>query len=100
MEKNNTITLELSKKNTCLAGNRFGNDIFTNQIADKMNYSELNVIILPDHIEDIASSFIEGLYENVTEKYGKVEALDIMQLVSNNSEAQEKINDCIETFGV
>ena len=46
------------------------------------------------------SSFIEGLYKKIGEKYGKTKALEIMKLHAENSEANEKIIESIDTFGV
>lgn len=96
----NVIQLKFDKMITNLAGNRYGNEIFVSQIERNIDYSKLNIVVFPDAIEDIASSFIEGIYKNIGEKYGKTKALEIMVLRAGNSDAQEKIDESIDTFGV
>ena len=66
----------------------------------KLDYTKLNIVVFPEAIEDIASSFIEGIYKFIGEKYGKTKALEIMCLQAENFDAQEKIKESIETFGV
>lgn len=56
--------------------------------------------MFPNAIEDIATSFIEGIYKIIGEKYGKTKALEIMVLRADNCDAQDKIDESIETFGV
>ena len=88
----NVIRLEFDKVTTNLAGNRYGNEIFEKQIE--------NIVMFPNAIEDIATSFIEGIYKIIGEKYGKTKALEIMVLRADNCDAQDKIDESIETFGV
>lgn len=99
MEKN-IIELKFSKVDTNLAGNRLGNDIFVEQVEPYLDYSRTNIVVFPDTIEDIASSFIEGMYKKLGEKYGKTKAIQIMSLDAKNNETKEKICESIETFGV
>lgn len=42
-------------------------------------------------IEDIASSFIEGFYKNLAEKYGKEMALNIMKLKAEHPESEKRL---------
>ena len=91
----NLIQLRFDKATTNLAGNRYGNQVFESQIQKK-----LDIVVFPEAIEDIASSFIEGIYKFIGEKYGKTKALEIMCLQAENFDAQEKIKESIETFGV
>ena len=97
---NNIIELTFDKTITNLAGNRYGNEVFVKQIEDNIDNTRLNVVIFPKQIEDIASSFIEGIYKNIGEKYGKTKAIEIMVLEARDEYAQEKINKSQETFGV
>lgn len=96
----NVIRLEFDKVTTNLAGNRYGNEIFEKQIEKNLDYSKLNIVMFPNAIEDIATSFIEGIYKIIGEKYGKTKALEIMVLRADNCDAQDKIDESIETFGV
>ena len=56
--------------------------------------------ILPPEIEDIASSFIQGIYSEICEKYGRKKAHTIMVLYSENQYVMEKINNSIVTYGI
>lgn len=99
MEKKE-ICLEFDKLITNLAGNRFGADVYEEQIKNKIAVKCENTIIFPIQIEDVASSFIQGMYKKLGEEYGKATATQIMKLYAMNKEADEKIKDCIETYGV
>ena len=96
----NNIELVFDKVITNLAGNRYGKEVYTEQIENKIDINQKNIIIFPIEIEDIASSFIEGIYKVLGERHGKINALDIMELQAKNEEAQEKIDNSIKTFGV
>ena len=96
----NNIELVFNKMITNLAGNRFGKDVYIEQIEKKIDINQKNIVIFPVQIEDIASSFIEGIYKVLGERYGKLNALEIMELHAENEETQEKIDDSIKTFGV
>lgn len=98
--KQNKIILKFEKTTTNLAGNRFGNAVFCEQVKPKIKEDTVNIVIFPFEIQDIASSFIEGLYKELGEKYGKDDVFDIMVLSAENEEAQNKIIDSIETYGV
>lgn len=96
----NNIELVFDKRITNLAGNRFGKEVYVNQIEKEVDVNIKNIIIFPIEIEDIASSFIEGIYKVLGERHGKIKALEIMELQSKNVEVQEKIDNSIRTFGV
>lgn len=99
MEKNEII-LEFGKMTTNLAGNRLGNEVYCEQVKSKIREDSLNIVKFPIEIEDIASSFIEGFYKELGEKHGKLAALEIMELHAENEDADNKIRDVIETYGV
>ena len=96
----NLIQLGFDKVTTNLAGNQYGNQVFENQIQKKLDYTKLNIIVFPEVIEDISSSFIKGIYKFIGEKFGKTKALEIMCLHAENFDAQEKIKESIKAFGV
>ena len=99
MEKN-VINLKFDKIITNLSGNRLGVIVYNEQVKDKFINNKENEVIFPEQIEDIASSFIQGLYSEISEKYGKIEAQNLMILKAKNKEAEEKIDECIKTYGV
>jgi hypothetical protein len=96
----NNIRLVFKGTVTNLAGNRFGNEVFLEQVQGKIDEKNKNVVIFPETIEDIASSFIEGFYKYLAEKYGKEKAIEIMKLKAEHPESERKIENSIETYGV
>lgn len=96
----NRICLAFDKLVTNLAGNRYGASVYKSQVEKNMDINKVNIVIFPNEIEDIASSFIQGLYKKLGEEHGKVAALEIMQLSAQNNEAENKIKECIDTYGV
>lgn len=59
------IKLIFPATTTCLTGNKFGRKIFTEQIKPKLDIcddiNDINVM-LPATIDDVSTSFIQGLY--------------------------------------
>lgn len=80
--------IELKFKNTIsrLAGNSYGQEIYDTQVKDIIDFSGKNLIIIPNHIEDIAISFVQGFTLKIFEKLSKDTFLDHI-----NIEANEKI---------
>lgn len=102
MEAMKTVEIELSfdKLINNLAGNRFGRDIYQSQAKAQIDPDGKNFILLPKQIEDIASSFIQGFYSELSEKCGKEHALKIMEFRSENPYVMEKIAESIAVYGV
>ena len=94
------IKLVFDKMITSLAGNRFGRETFKEQVKEKLDLAGQNFISIPTEIEDIASSFIQGFYSEISEQVGREKALFNMVLKSENEYVMEKIRECIETYGV
>lgn len=67
---NNTFRLEFDKTITKLAGNQLGKKIFRDQLQSKIDYSDEIFIVFPDRIDTIASSFIQGLFEDIVRNIG------------------------------
>lgn len=80
----NIIELKFNNTITRLAGNAFGKSTYINQARDKISFNTTNIIIIPDFIEDIAISFVQGftceIFENITKdefnKYFIIKAND------------------------
>lgn len=93
------VYLEFDKMITSLAGNRLGMEVYKKQIADKMTDKGV-LAILPEYIEDIASSFYEGIFAELKEKYGTERAHELLSIYTNNEYINNKMNDIRETYGV
>lgn len=59
------IILNFPNEITRLFGKEFGKGIYTLQIKDEIDYSKKNIIVIPENIEDVSISFVQGLTEDV-----------------------------------
>ena len=84
----NKIEIKVDKTLNNLAGNRFGRSIYQEQIKANIDENDTN----------IASSFIQGMYSELSEKYGRERALDIMVLQSKNEEVGKKIEYSLRVY--
>lgn len=98
--KENIINLKFKGTLKDLSGNRLGDEVYAKQISEKIDIGKKNIVYFPDTIEYVGSSFIEGMYKQLAEKYGKREATEIMKLVSQNQECKTKIEKSLKAFGV
>lgn len=98
--ESNRIQLEFSKTMANLVGDRFGRTTFGSQVKDKFDETKINVAVIPDRIEDVATSFIQGFYSSLSENKGKEYALKRLRLETANSRTMEKINFSIEVYGI
>lgn len=92
------IVLAVDKTLNSLAGNRFGRSVYKEQIKDRIEKDKVNYIVIPQQIEDVASSFIQGLYYELSEQYGKERAREIMVLESENVDVMEKIKYSLRVY--
>ena len=69
MEKR--IELNFNNSISRLAGNSYGQEIYSKQVEDIIDLFGKNVIVIPDYIEDIAISFIQGFTAKIFEKISK-----------------------------
>lgn len=69
--KNNYIKLSFNNTITRLAGYPFGKAVFEEQVANNVDYENTPIIIeFPDQIIKSASSFTQGFFEVLIEKFG------------------------------
>lgn len=66
-----TIELKFDKTVSGLAGYPFAKSEYQKQVKEKYtNYSERLVIVFPDNIEKVASSFVQGFFEDLVNEIG------------------------------
>lgn len=95
------ITLEFPKATSDLTGNKLGRSVFNSQIKDKIGNEKDKVLVeIPKSINDVGTSFIQGIYAFLSETYGSNEALSIMEIYSKNEEANNKIKKVISVYGI
>lgn len=67
---NNVFKLEFNNTLTNLTGNTFGRNTFEKQVAKNIDFSKKIIIIFPDLIDNIGTSFIQGFFEKFVESIG------------------------------
>ena len=95
------IILVFPKATSDLTGNALGRSVFEQQIKTKISGDNSAIEVeIPESINDIGTSFIQGIYAYLSETYGSEEALEKMALFSKNVETNEKIKQVIDTYGI
>lgn len=96
----NRIELRFGTSTKDLTGNSLGRKTFEIQVRPHWRENEINIVIIPEEIEDIGSSFIQGIYTFLKETYGKSEALEQMKLECNRTSIMDKIEKSIKAYGI
>ncbi|MFK4926765.1 hypothetical protein ACI1TM_08895 [Lactococcus garvieae] len=81
------IKLNIKKSLSALAGYEYGEEIYMNQVENELsNLSSIDKIefLIPEHIEYIASSFVQGFFSKLIEKKGFSELEKIVEIKSDN----------------
>lgn len=92
----NTIILDVGRTLSCLAGYPVGEKIYKEQVRDRFNFDEEIAIVIPNHIEDIAISFIQGFCADMVERMGVKGTKDYVRFEHPDSVLVEEIYNYIE----
>ncbi|SFQ38053.1 hypothetical protein SAMN02910358_01827 [Lachnospiraceae bacterium XBB1006] len=92
---NNQFELHFEKAMTCIAGYDYGIEIFTTQIKDKISYTEPIIIIFPDRIIKVASSFVQGLFKEIIDNIGYEGVDRNVTIISGNEKLTNQIRSRI-----
>lgn len=98
MEKK--IELKFDKMVVDLTGNKFGRNTYKKQVEPYINAETLIVAVIPSVINDIGSSFVQGMYYELGEQYGKIKARQMLRIDCNKQEIVDKIKKCLETYDI
>lgn len=85
------IELSFGKADTRLAGNPYGRDVFSKQVKDVIDYSDVNTIVFPNSIDKIASSFVQGFFAEVIEKIGYARFTEVVKIEAKTDELVKQI---------
>lgn len=85
------ILLSFDKSTTRLAGNPYGKAVYKEQLENKIDFKDLNEIIFPDYIEKVASSFTQGLFEEIVRKIGYSGVDKIIKIKAKDAELEKNI---------
>lgn len=64
------INLSFDKTVSRLAGFAYGQEIFQKQVKEQIDYQGITHIVFPDSIIKIASSFVQGFFDEIIAKVG------------------------------
>ena len=85
------IELVFGKGDTRIAGNPYGKEVFKEQVKNKIDYNARNVIVFPNTIEKIASSFVQGFFSEVVAKIGYQKFSQVIKVEARSEELVEHI---------
>lgn len=64
------VKLEFAKDLAKLAGNRFGRTTYETQVKGKINFDSKIIFVFPAGIDRIASSFVQGFFDEIMMQLG------------------------------
>lgn len=89
------INLNFEKSQTRLAGFIFGESVYNEQIKNKIfdgkKIKEKVIIIFPNQIEKVASSFVQGLFSELINTIGYSEIERTFEIKASSIELSKKI---------
>lgn len=93
--KTNEIYLEFEDKTVpSLAGYDYGEKIYDDQVKYEIDFTaDEIVIIFPDDKTVVASSFVEGFFNEIKEKIGVKGIKEKVKIKSNSEKIKNKIKD-------
>lgn len=91
----NRFELVFDKSLTCIAGFEYGEEIFNKQIKEKISYSEKIIVVFPDRIVRVASSFVQGLFKEIIDNIGYDGVDQRVTIISRSDRLTEQIRSRI-----
>ena len=85
----NHIILEFDDSITRLAGYPYGKSIYEKQVKDRINFDNVSYITFPPQIVAVASSFVQGFFEEIVENVG-IPGVGELVIVQTGSEQLTK----------
>lgn len=86
--ENNLIKLQFDNTIVALAGYDYGVDIFKSLVGNDVDLDNPITIEIPDSIQIVASSFVEGFFSKWVEKYGYEYVLDKVKVICTNERVE------------
>lgn len=93
------IHLDFAKTITGIAGFPFGQQTFDEQVKDNINLDQEDnyfIIVFPKNIERISSSFIQGFFSELIEKYGYYYIKEKIKLDTFSEELSQSVFEVLE----
>lgn len=87
----NIIQLKFGKAVTRLAGNDYGRQIYQEQVKDMIDFSSVTQIVFPEQIISIASSFVQGFFDEIIANIGILGIGKQIIIVAPSLDVEKKI---------
>lgn len=87
----NIIQLKFGKAVTRLAGNDYGRQIYQEQVKDIIDFSSVTQIVFPEQIISIASSFVQGFFDEIIANIGILGIGKQIVIVAPSLDVEKKI---------
>jgi len=94
---NNRIQLKFADKSvSSIAGYEYGLLIYEEQVKSKIDFNADKIIIVfPEYKSVIASSFVEGFFDNIIKNIGLVGARNKIIIETPYQSIKDTINKCL-----
>lgn len=86
--ENKLIKLQFGNTIVALAGYDYGVKIFKNLVEEKADLHNSLMIEIPETIQIVASSFVEGFFSKWVEQYGYEYVLDKVKVICTNKRVE------------
>ncbi len=77
-----TVTLSFKSTISRLAGNQYGRQVYEEQVSSYFKPNQPLVIVFPDQIIDVATSFVQGFFKAMIDVYGKENFFSNIEIVA------------------
>ena len=85
----NVIKLSFKKMDTRIGGFPLGEATFNEQVKNYIDYNKKNIIVFPDQIIKVASSFTQGFFSQIVKDIG-YEGIDKLIIIKASSNELEE----------
>lgn len=89
----NKIVLKFDKTAILLAGRDYGIKIYNEQVKDKIDFKNQIILVFPDNIQSMASSFIQGFFLGFVENIGIVGIEEKVTIEDNGKNFKKLVID-------
>lgn len=90
----NRIKLLFTNNVNRLVGDKLGKDTYEKQVKEFINFTKLNIVVIPYTIDDISISFVQGFTQSIFENIRKDEFNKYFK-VTGSQKVVDKFNKSI-----
>lgn len=92
----NKVYLSFNGSLSNLAGYDYGVSTYKEQAANKLDVSRDFLVVFPDHIEGVASSFVQGFFSVIVGEIGLLSTEKRLNVKAKNKELENSIMKKLE----